>query len=410
MKHYAKIAGRLVPAAICAAPVIAFTEPADDFDMTIPPPPATPWEFRLESYGWLTGLDGTTQAGGITTDVDAGFSDVAQQLKMAAALQFEARYNKRWGITVDGFYAALGDSGATPGPLYNSVSVNLKQFIGQATVSYRFYDTPNGFIDAFAGARYNGMWLDLGASIDTTGVQTVSTNLSSRITTAVRTEAQAIIDPRIAEYKAAAKADRATIETELKNDIQADANARAKEKIEREFLEIRRKNSLAPRSPVLNRLVRATVKETAKLAEATAQLKVAELRASVDSKLQGAVNKARKQVAKADKALANAIDNSLQGSLPTKASANEQWVDPIIGFRGQYNFNDHWYLAGTADVGGFGIGSDLTWSLEAAVGYNFSNKVSAELGYKYLYTDYSNGGFSYDMAQAGIYTGLNIKF
>jgi opacity protein-like surface antigen len=85
-------------------------------------------------------------------------------------------------------------------------------------------------------------------------------------------------------------------------------------------------------------------------------------------------------------------------------------VDPIIGVRGQYNFNDKWYVAGNTDIGGFGVSSDITWSVEAVVGYNFTRNVSAELGYRYLYTDYQDGGFIFDMAQAGIYTGVNIRF
>jgi opacity protein-like surface antigen len=56
------------------------------------------------------------------------------------------------------------------------------------------------------------------------------------------------------------------------------------------------------------------------------------------------------------------------------------------------------------------VGSDLTWSLQATVGYNFTEKVFVELGYRYLDTDYQDGGFTYDVEQAGLYTGLSIRF
>jgi hypothetical protein len=183
-----------------------------------------------------------------------------------------------------------------------------------------------------------------------------------------------------------------------------------KEKVERQLVEIRRNNGLTPEAIVLNRLTRAIRRETAALAEATAELKVAQLRASVDSTLLGDVDRAQKKVAKADKQLASALDTQVTNALPTKGSDNKQWVDPIIGARAQYNFNDRWFVAGNADIGGFGVSSDITWSLEATVGYNFTRNVSAELGYRHLYTDYSDGGFDYEMAQAGIYTGLNIRF
>jgi len=40
------------------------------------PPPASGWEFRIEPYGWLTGIDGTVGIGDKMADVDASFSDM----------------------------------------------------------------------------------------------------------------------------------------------------------------------------------------------------------------------------------------------------------------------------------------------------------------------------------------------
>ncbi len=376
----------------------------------ITPAPVSPWEFRLTPYGWLPGLDGTSGAGGITTDVDAPFfNDILDTVKMAGALNFEAR-NGKWGFIVDGFYADLGADGSPPGPLYQSASVDLKQFIGQATIAYRVYESPKGFVDFFAGARYNGIWVDLGAVIDPAGIATVTTNVSNVITRALENEAQAVVDLRVQEYQSAAAADRILIEKEIQASIENDAAAGVKEDLKRELVQIRHNNRLNPETIVLDRIAQAVKKETVALAEATAELKVAELRAKEDPALQNEVNKAQQKVAKADKKLASALDTEVSNGLPTKASDNKQWVDPIIGARAQYNFNDRWFVAGNADIGGFGVSSDLTWSIEAAVGYNFTRNVSAELGYRYLYTDYSDGGFVYDMAEAGIYTGLNIRF
>lgn len=401
----------LVPAAIALSPALAIA--GSDAKEIIPETPvaASLWEFRAEPYGWLTGLDGTTSVGGITTDIDAPFfNDILDNLKMAAALQLEARYNKKWGLLVDGFYADLGSSGSTPGPLYNSVSVDLKQFIGQASISYRIYETPKGFVDLFAGARYNYMGIDIGAAINSGGVQTISSNSSSKITNDIDAGAKAIVDPRIAEYQAAAASDRAIIESEVSQTIQSDAKMAVGDTLKRQLVEIRRGNRLAPTTLRLDQLLANTARESEAVAEATAQLKVAELRASVDSTLQGDVVKAQRQVAKADKKLANAINTSLKNSLPTDVSDNKQWVDPIVGLRAQYNFNDRWYLAGNTDIGGFGVSSELTWSIEATVGYNFSERISTELGYRFLYTDYTSGKFGYDMKQAGIYTGVNFRF
>ncbi len=404
-------AALLAPVAFAIAPLVTIA--GTDSKEIIPevtPAPVSSWEFSLTAYGWLTGLDGTVGVDSLATDVDAPFfNEILDDLKMAAALNFEARTGK-WGFILDGFYADLGAGGSLPGTVYKSASLDLKQFIGQATVAYRVYESPKGFVDVFAGARYNGMWVDIGAVVDPAGVTTISNDASSAITSAVDSEAEAIVQPRVQEYQNAAAADRLAIEAEIQADIKRDAGARVKEDIERELVRIRRGNGLSRETIILDRLSLAVKKETLALAEATAELKVAKLRASVDSTLQSEVYRAQKKVNKADKQLASALDTEISNGLPTKASDNEQWVDPIIGARAQYNFNDRWFVAGNADIGGFGVSSDITWSLEATVGYNFTRQVSAELGYRYLYTDYSNGGFDYEMAQAGIYTGLNIRF
>lgn len=41
---------------------------------------------------------------------------------------------------------------------------------------------------------------------------------------------------------------------------------------------------------------------------------------------------------------------------------------------------------------------------------SFTEQVSAELGYRHLFTDYADGGFTNDTTQAGLYTGLNLRF
>jgi hypothetical protein len=104
------------------------------------------------------------------------------------------------------------------------------------------------------------------------------------------------------------------------------------------------------------------------------------------------------------KAINPRVDNDID------ASASKDWIDPIIGLRGQWNINEKWFLAGKGDIGGFGVSSDLTWSLLATVGYHFTENVHMELGYRYLYTDFEDGGFTYDIDQAGIYTGFGVRF
>lgn len=62
------------------------------------------------------------------------------------------------------------------------------------------------------------------------------------------------------------------------------------------------------------------------------------------------------------------------------------------------------------DIGGFGVGFELTRNPYGAVGTSLSETTSMEIGYRYLYTDYVTGGFEYDAAMKGVFIGTRIVF
>ncbi len=99
------------------------------------------------------------------------------------------------------------------------------------------------------------------------------------------------------------------------------------------------------------------------------------------------------------------------GLLPAaSASASKNWVDPIFGARFQLNLSPKIFVAGKGDGGGFGAGSESTWQLLAAVGYNLNERYSLLTGYRYLSVNYRSGGFIYDTNMKGLVTGLGIRF
>lgn len=376
---------------------------------TVPADPTTDWQFLIEPYGWLTGLDGRTGVGPLITDIDQPFSDIFDNLDMAAALRFEAR-KARWGVIMDGFYADLGGSGSPSGPLYDSVEIDMKQFIGELSIAYRVYESPKGFVDIYGGIRYNNLSMDFEASLDPAGIQSASTAASERVVSGLGESADAIVQPQIESYKSATTALRSDIEAQVTSEIVAEADGRLKRDLEKQLVKIGRDGGFDARVISSGGIIRAVKAERLALARSTAQLEVAQLKASVDASQQAAVAAAQSTVDQDEKQLAAAINQQLTNRLPTSASADKSWVDPIIGFRAQWNITDRWFLAGKSDIGGFGVGSDLAWTLQATVGYNFTDTISAELGYRYMHTDYEDGAFIYDMAEAGIYTGLNIRF
>ena len=91
-------------------------------------------------------------------------------------------------------------------------------------------------------------------------------------------------------------------------------------------------------------------------------------------------------------------------------SGTENWWDPVIGARVLVPLAEAWTLVGYADIGGFGVGSDRTYQLLAGVNWQFAKSVSAKAGYRYLYQDYQNDNFVWDMKSSGYYLGAGFKF
>ena len=91
-------------------------------------------------------------------------------------------------------------------------------------------------------------------------------------------------------------------------------------------------------------------------------------------------------------------------------SASESWWDPVVGARVITPFAQDWSVFAYADVGGFGVGSDLSYQAVAGADWQFAKNVSAKAGYRYLHQDFENDGFVWDMALQGFYFGLGFRF
>lgn len=86
-------------------------------------------------------------------------------------------------------------------------------------------------------------------------------------------------------------------------------------------------------------------------------------------------------------------------------SYNKTWFDPIIITRLSTDIKDKWLFQAIGDVGGFGVGSKLTWQVQGYAGYRFCKLFQLSLGYRYLSTDYSSGDepkeFVFNMSEFG---------
>lgn len=107
---------------------------------------------------------------------------------------------------------------------------------------------------------------------------------------------------------------------------------------------------------------------------------------------------------------AAAIEKVLNKALSRRLTRTDQWLDPYIGLRGRYNFNDKCYAIARADVSPFDIGADFAWQASAGFGCQLSPRIYGEVVYRILDVDYRHDGLIYDTTSHGPEVTLGINF
>lgn len=93
-------------------------------------------------------------------------------------------------------------------------------------------------------------------------------------------------------------------------------------------------------------------------------------------------------------------------------SHDESWLDPVIGINAVTSFgpNARYYLSGNVGIGGFGVGSDMFYDLNANLGYQWNDAIGTAIGYRIFDVDYKDGAFLYDAKQQGFLLSLTWSF
>ncbi len=346
------------------------------------------WSFVVEPYLWAMGLEGTTGVTGAPAlNIHYSSKKILQQLNWGVMGMAEVRKG-RWGILADGLFASLSGSSDLGGVLYKSGSLNIQQGLASLALAYRVIDDRRGFLDLYAGARYNYLGLQADLTTDSDGILEVSEDITNKI--------QGRVDAKLSEILSANKGILASRLAELASAVFTN---RVVDNIVGQPREIR--ESLRPE--VIRRMLRDAAPALREYITAQAAAKVAATTGTLTSAIQSRVNSARKK-------LTSQLAQNIENALPTSVSGDRWWIDPIIGLRGQVNFTRWLYFTTQADVGGFGAGSQLTWNVLAAVGFNFTRNIFSEVGYRYMYIDYEGDNFLYQMNQAGLFASLGVKF
>ena len=291
-------------------------------------------------------------------------------------------------ILGDGFFAQLSADGDPPGPLYGNANIKFQQGMAQLALAYRIIDDRRGFLDVYAGARYNYLGLTINGSLDSSGIQDVGNSLAGNIVSQVQQRANAIIAQNTA-----------ILQSDLQNQITQGVTTRVLE----DWASAPHSVSDFLSDKELSNVFQHVDSQFRDYAAAVAAADIAAAKNQLTADIQN-------RVADAQKNLAKALAKQIEQSLPTSESGNKWWFDPIIGLRGQINLTRWLFLAIQGDVGGFGAGSQIAWQASGTVGINLTRNVFVETGYRYFYMDYKNGGFLYKAAEAGIFSGIGVKF
>jgi hypothetical protein len=114
----------------------------------------------------------------------------------------------------------------------------------------------------------------------------------------------------------------------------------------------------------------------------------------------------------------NNIDVALKLSpvIGVEKEIEADWVDPVIGARWLRDLNDKWTFLAQVDVGGLGITSDFTSSVQSGLLYKINDLMTVDLKYKATWVDYEEGStgkdgyFQYDTITHGTVIGLAFNF
>lgn len=117
--------------------------------------------------------------------------------------------------------------------------------------------------------------------------------------------------------------------------------------------------------------------------------------------------------------LACAANCNLPVTLPGGATSfdsrrNQRWVEALVGFRATLPFNDRFDLTMNADIGGFGVGSEVSINAWPQLGWRVSEGTKAVLGYRLIYVKHESEDdgrrFLYDVLTFGPTIGLEFRF
>jgi hypothetical protein len=99
------------------------------------------------------------------------------------------------------------------------------------------------------------------------------------------------------------------------------------------------------------------------------------------------------------------VNNIGGGTTARNKETSKTWLDPMLIARVKSKPGDKFIYSLRGEIGGFGVGADFTWQVQAYAGYRFSKLFQLTGGYRVIGVNYNKGTgegrFLYDMDTFG---------
>ncbi|MEP6672073.1 MAG: hypothetical protein ABJF10_23115 [Chthoniobacter sp.] len=331
------------------------------------PEPSETWQFSLSLPGWIPWQTGEVGINGATSHLKLGPNDIIPKLDMIASVRAEA-HKGRFGIMGEYSYMSLSDGVGTPG-LVKKLDVRLDQHLGELALSWRLIESPRGWLDAFAGVRYTNLYQAVGIHPDDGAIEQASRGLVDALADRLAKGARERLVPLV------------------------------QERITDRLASLRERDPVLPQGPLGDALRGALAQRV----QAIIKQRQAELDGAIKSGIRARIDAAK---AKLSHDLASAIKDQLN----TRVARTDDWWDPFVGLRGHYDLSKAFYLTGRADIGGFGVGSELSWQVNAGIGCHLTRNFYTEMTYRLYDVNYRHDGLIYDVLTHGIELSAGINF
>lgn len=343
--------------------------------------PITPlddaWSFSLSLPGWIPWQQGDTGINDQISHIKLGPNDIIPKVDMIADVRGEA-HKGRFSVLGEFLYMSLSDGIGTK-TVVKKIDVQMDQIMGDLAVAFRVIESPRGYLDVVGGVRYTNLFQQLVTQPSAERIDAASTQLvdavSDRIATTLPNGAlRKLIAAKLPDVSELGHPSTLPI-----GPIGGRLPARVRDRIQA---------IIDARKAALAAAVQARAQAVGAAAQAAAQQRVNAIKNDLSKKIARAV----------------------ESKLDARRARTDDWFDPYVGLRGRYLLDDKFYVTAKADIGGFGVGADLTWTAEVALGWHLTKSIYSEIGYRALSVDYEKDGLTYDMITHGPQMTLGIVF